>query len=688
MSSSTKSNRPWFHRLLLRCGDIELNPGPTKSAAVVSGIGEGDVIQALPMSRSRVSLASIKSSIRKRREKVYIEPTPLWNSCRLLLAIMGFLGFLNVYAMRVNLSVAMVCMINHTATNAATTTVVVNNSSFGYSADGNLSYMLSGNFSGEDVAGSTEDFVGDAVNLETGRCGIQSGNTSVSSEDGEFTWSKDIQGLLLGSFFWGYMTTQIAGGWLSARFGGKRVYGFFMFGCSICTLFMPLAARVDYRFLLALRFLAGVGQGVTFPAMNVLWANWAPPLESSKLGSFSYSGSQLGNVMTFPIAGLLCEYLGWPSIFYFLGCLGLLWFVAWWFLVFDSPAEHPRITRQERGYIHTSLQGKMTTSRQAHSHVPVCTIMTSRPVWGIILTHTCSNFGTYTFLTNIPTYMKEVLHFDIKQNGLLSALPYIGFWLSIVVSGQLADLARSRGLVTTTQARKIGNSIGMLFPGIFVAAVGYMTCEQSTTAVILLTLGVAMSGFQYGSGWMVNPVDIAPKYAGVIFGISNTFATVPGFVAPIVIGIITKNQTQAEWQTVFFIATTIYAVGALAYILLGSGELQPWARQEEDPEGTGNPNGGSDALDLEENPLLDGDSSGTKPGKSVVTFSDLQKANDNTEDNDDFEDKGKGSEPIPVKDGEAGSGGGGEESGGVGEGGGRAGGGRKRTEPSEDVQFY
>ena len=56
---------------------------------------------------------------------------------------------------------------------------------------------------------------------------------------------------------------------------------------------------------------------------------------------------------------------------------------------------------------------------QTSGHVPVLTIMTSRPVWGIIITHTCSNFGTYTFLTNIPTYLKEVLHFDIKQVRVL-----------------------------------------------------------------------------------------------------------------------------------------------------------------------------------------------------------------------------------------------------------------------------
>ena len=36
-------------------------------------------------------------------------------SCRVALALVGFLGFVNLYALRVNLSVAMVCMINRTA---------------------------------------------------------------------------------------------------------------------------------------------------------------------------------------------------------------------------------------------------------------------------------------------------------------------------------------------------------------------------------------------------------------------------------------------------------------------------------------------------------------------------------------------------------------------------------------------
>jgi hypothetical protein len=31
-------------------------------------------------------------------------------------------------------------------------------------------------------------------------------------------------------------------------------------------------------------------QGVTFPAIQVLWSSWAPPLERSRLTTIAYSG--------------------------------------------------------------------------------------------------------------------------------------------------------------------------------------------------------------------------------------------------------------------------------------------------------------------------------------------------------------------------------------------------------------
>ncbi len=46
--------------------------------------------------------------------------------------------------------------------------------------------------------------------------------------------------------------------------------------------------------------------------------------------------------------------------------------------------------------------------------VPWRSILTSVPVWALVLTHMAQNWGFYTLLTELPTYMKNILHFNIK----------------------------------------------------------------------------------------------------------------------------------------------------------------------------------------------------------------------------------------------------------------------------------
>ena len=38
------------------------------------------------------------------------------------------------------------------------------------------------------------------------------------------------------------------------------------------------------------------------------------------------------------------------------GSIGVLWFLLWLLLGFDSPATHPRISEKERKYIEASIQ--------------------------------------------------------------------------------------------------------------------------------------------------------------------------------------------------------------------------------------------------------------------------------------------------------------------------------------------
>lgn len=49
--------------------------------------------------------------------------------------------------------------------------------------------------------------------------------------------------------------------------------------------------------------------------------------------------------------------------------------------------------------------------------VPLASMVVSVPLWAIIVTQMCSNWTFYTLLTSLPTYMSQVLHFDLQSVG-------------------------------------------------------------------------------------------------------------------------------------------------------------------------------------------------------------------------------------------------------------------------------
>ena len=56
-------------------------------------------------------------------------------------------------------------------------------------------------------------------------------------------------------------------------------------------------------------------------------------------------------------------------------------------------------------------------------------------------------------------------------------------------------------------------------------------------------MGVGVTGLN-ATGYAVNILDIAPKYAGVIIGISNVFGSMPGFISPQIVGFITTKNVS------------------------------------------------------------------------------------------------------------------------------------------------
>ncbi|XP_077598954.1 sialin [Stigmatopora nigra] len=469
-------------------------------------------------------------------------------SARFNLAVLMFFGIAVVYGLRVNLSVAMVAMANASEP-------------------------------------ATPGFNGSATPACPLPPGSENRSRTVEQPDGtpQYPWDAETQGWLLGAFFFGYLCTQIPGGYLAGRYGGSLFLGLGVLCTAVLTVLTPLAAEWGPAWLFALRALEGLGEGVTFPAMMSMWARWAPPLERSRLISLSGNGGNFGAFLAMPLTGYICQSLGWPAVFYICGGAGCLWAAFWFLLVSDDPRTHRRISQEERDYIVGAL------GEQGSGHgwsVPLASMVTSVPLWAIVLTQMCSNWSFYTQLTSLPTYMSNTLHFDLKSNGFLSALPYLAAWLCATSAGFLADHLIEKKVLGVTAVRKLFTLTGMLLPAAFLLAAAYSGCSHVLT-ILFFTLTSAAGGSS-GAGVFMNQIDIAPRYAGFLLGITNTFGTIPGVMAPIVTGYFTEDQSLEGWRKVFWVSAAVNVAAAIFYTLFGSGEVQAWAvpdredRTEED----------------------------------------------------------------------------------------------------------
>ncbi|NXV57948.1 VGLU1 protein, partial [Molothrus ater] len=99
----------------------------------------------------------------------------------------------------------------------------------------------------------------------------------------QFNWDPETVGMIHGSFFWGYIVTQIPGGFIAQKFAANRVFGLAIVSTSVLNMLIPSAARAHVGCVIAVRVMQGLVEGVTYPACHGIWSKWAPPLERSRL---------------------------------------------------------------------------------------------------------------------------------------------------------------------------------------------------------------------------------------------------------------------------------------------------------------------------------------------------------------------------------------------------------------------
>jgi len=407
-----------------------------------------------------------------------------------------------------------------------------------------------------------------------------------------YGWSQSTVGIVQSAFYVGYILTQIPGGYWANKYGGKLVLGAGVVAWSLMTFLTPLAANSPLPILLLARVLLGIGEGVAMPAMNQMVSSWVPKQERSRSLSAIYSGMYMGSVLGLLLCPQLIIAFGWPSVFYSFGSLGFVWWALWQFGIGSSPENCPGISESEKSYIlksigtvsvkkdKTSATGlksedkqteeeyyDKTASFQTETKIPWKALLSHPAAWAINIAHFCVTYGYFVLLTWLPTYFSTQLGFDLSTSSFFAIIPWLAMFVCANIGGNIADFLLKKKM-SITKVRKLMQTIGFLGPALFLGLVA--TTTHANLAVLFMSCALGLSSFSQ-SGVYSNHADIGPQYSGVLLGISNTIAALPGIFGVALTGFI-LDATANNWSIVFGIAIAFYLLGTVVYNLFATGE--------------------------------------------------------------------------------------------------------------------
>ena len=178
-------------------------------------------------------------------------------------------------------------------------------------------------------------------------------------------------------------------------------------------------------------------------------------------------------------------------------------------------------------------------------------------------------------LVELPMFLSVGLGFPISENAVLSALPFLCNWLFSMLYSSCLDKAMSQNWISRTNARKLSQAIASITPAVCLIGVCLSGCE-GTIVVPLMVIATTSMGTMF-SGVFSNQNDLASNYAGVLMGITNMAATIPGFAVPAIVGALTHGTPGiGPWHVAFYLTAGLLIFEILVFGIFGSANEQPW----------------------------------------------------------------------------------------------------------------
>ncbi|MEU0074493.1 MFS transporter [Streptomyces sp. NPDC006332] len=356
-------------------------------------------------------------------------------------------------------------------------------------------------------------------------------------------------GVLLSAFFWGYVVSLGAAGWVVNRLGPKRtiVTALLVFGCAS----MATGVFTGTTQLLMVRAVLGLGEGLVYPAFTVCFVRWFPSWERGRASMVSLITIPISAIVMAPLGGWMISALDYRWMFILQGAPPVIAALLFAWLAADHPEEDSRLSAAERTYVITNRAIGQTERGNLRD------VLLNPKVWLFGVIYLLWVIGLYGFGQWLPTLLTELSGSGILTVGWLTAVPYgvaaVGMFLNALYSDR------------KPQQRTLFVAWPMLLAGV---ALLISRALESSLSSSLVLLSIACVGVHASFGpWWAWVLSFVPNsHAGTASGLVLAIGNFGGIIGPVLVGVLAGG---ADVATGYYVLGYPLVVAGLLALLLG-----------------------------------------------------------------------------------------------------------------------
>jgi ACS family hexuronate transporter-like MFS transporter len=378
----------------------------------------------------------------------------------------------------------------------------------------------------------------------------------------EFSWSETDYSNIVIVFQFTYAIGMVIAGRIIDKIGTKLGYALTLIFWSIASILHAFATGT-LSFMMFRGFL-GITEAGNFPAAFKTTAEWFPRRERALAGGIFNSGTNVGAIVAPIVVPYIAINYSWQVAFIATGAIGFIWLI-FWFLLYEVPAKHKKLSQAEFDYIHSDLKDpEPEAGAEVKPKASWSKLLHYKQTWAFVLGKFLTDGIWWFFLFWLPAFLAAQYNLMGMQVSLPIAVVYTMAGVASIFGGWLPMwFVKNKGW-DIVRARKTSMLIFAFFPClvIFSQAAG---AYSMWFAVIII--GIAASSHQaWSANLFTTASDMFPKsYVASVIGIGGMAGGLGGMVVAKLAGTLFDHykalgHIQTGYYIMFFVCGLVYFV--------------------------------------------------------------------------------------------------------------------------------